>query len=51
MQGHTEKHVDLVHDNVKRSDSFEEKLILNTSIRRAKHPMHDLVQSQTQKAA
>jgi hypothetical protein len=51
MLGHAEKHVNLVHENVKRSDSLEEKLILNTSIRRAKHPMHDLVQSQTQKAA
>ncbi len=26
-------------------------MIVNTSLRRAKHPMHDLVQSHTQKAA
>jgi hypothetical protein len=26
-------------------------MIVNTGIRRAKHPMHDLVQCQTQKAA
>lgn len=51
MLGHAEKHVMLVNEKVKRSDSLEETMIVNTGIRRAKHPMHDLVQSQTQKAA